>query len=650
MEKGWASIFPSVKPQPITLNSTPLYRWETQNGESALEKYEEVGYVVPFLQALQQFLGIKTVYEAVNASYEKNKTRLRSPPTQLLDIWDGRAVLENPVFIRQEGQVLGIQVYYDEVELANALGTAAGRNKTGFFYWSLMNLPPEWRSNLRSIQLLAIVNSDLLKKYGAKKLLQPFLDDLQKLECGIDFEVRGKCQKWHGFIINCVGDMPASNFIGGFKISASAHLPCRICFISQDNMCATRESQCRLRDKVIHEQQVTEISDPSITNRRREELSRNYGINGPSLFSTLSYFDPTTHLPNDIMHLLFEGLLNSGTGLILNILLRDGLNLDVVNQRISQLKSTRQYTKPPVIRQDEVIELKKLSFSSSEMSSLATVLPIVLGEYCSVEDNAYYANFILLLQITASLLAYGHTEFDLNFLESNIHYHNLSFSKLYPQCPITPKLHALLHVVEQIRLFGPPRYSWCFRYESKNAPFKKVWRRNCNFRNPAYTLASNHQKLVAFDIAVDGESNFFGDQVEIEKQSEFDMLITNYKWAYLLNDTFPLESKMHSISKLKIAGRTCGIDSVFLRTNPTRQLPTFWKIADIFFLQGKVFIIFQSLTTCFFSRDHFSFLVNPTEEFSVIHVDDVTYKVPLQAFQYCGNVYVVPNYYHMYFE
>jgi hypothetical protein len=179
-----------------------------------------------------------------------------------------------------------------------------------------------------------------------------------------------------------------------------------------------------IRRKSLHEQQVREISDQNQTNKRREQLSRNYGINGPALFSALDYFDPTKHLPNDIMHLMYEWLLNSGTSLILNILVKNGLNLDIVNQRLSQLKSTHQFTKPPAIRKDEVMELTKLSFSSSDMSALTTVLPIILGEYCSVHDNSYYANYILLMEIADALQAYSHCDRNLGLLESNIHYHN----------------------------------------------------------------------------------------------------------------------------------------------------------------------------------------------------------------------------------
>ena len=76
----------------------------------------------------------------------------------------------------------------------------------------------------------------------------------------------------------------------------------------------------------------------------------------------------------------------------------------------------------------------------------------------------------------------------------------------------------------------------------------------------------------------------------------------------------------------------------------------FWVIADIFLLHGEMFLIFKSLKTCFFSRDHFSFLAAAIEEFSVVPVETLTYKIPLQAFEYCDNLPSVPNYYHFCLE
>lgn len=66
---------------------------------------------------------------------------------------------------------------------------------------------------------------------------------------------------------------------------------------------------------------------------------------------------------------------------------------------------------------------------------------------------------------------------------------------------ITPKLHALVHLADKIRLHGPPRYSWSYKYESANVPLKKVMRRNSNNKNTAFTVASFYQKNIAKRIA-----------------------------------------------------------------------------------------------------------------------------------------------------
>ena len=151
------------------------------------------------------------------------------------------------------------------------------------------------------------------------------------------------------------------------------------------------------------------------------------------------------------------------------------LDLDLVNRKISLLKCDREFITPPTLRKNEILELTKLSFSSSEMSSDSTALALVSGEFVSADDPRY-SNFLLLLEIMASLQCYSFSQNDLISLAKNIQIHNKNHVILYPKRindtdgesaakSITPKLHSLLHFPNQIRLFGSPRYSWCFRYE-----------------------------------------------------------------------------------------------------------------------------------------------------------------------------------------
>lgn len=75
------------------------------------------------------------------------------------------------------------------MELANPLGSKKGKHKLGVFWWSLLNLRPEYRSSLRSIQLIGVVGAQLLKNRGVEAFLQPFVKDLERLMNGVELQV-----------------------------------------------------------------------------------------------------------------------------------------------------------------------------------------------------------------------------------------------------------------------------------------------------------------------------------------------------------------------------------------------------------------------------------------------------------------------------
>ena len=360
----------------------------------------------------------------------------------------------------------------------------------------------------------------MLKKCGVAKFLKPFLDDLEKLKNGIQLNVRGDNRFWYGMIGNVVGDMPASNLMGGFKESAVfANKPCRICLVkrSEIDKIEQHERDCILRDQVTYKVHLSQIVDTESTLQQRTAFSVDYGIVGPSPFGELSYFDPTKCFPHDIMHVLFEGIKNTETRLLLNqiIVIDEIVDINTINCKLAKFRSGREFTKPPKLRLDEIKNEKKFSFSSSEMLCLSIILPLVLSEYVSSSNNPYYANYLLLIRISAALMCYSFTEKDLELLQFEILCHNAAFIKLYPNknsdfATITPKLHSLIHIPTQIKLFGPLRYFWCFRYESKNAPLKKIMRRNSNFLNVPFTMASQTQKLMGLDVRTDCEGDFYG--------------------------------------------------------------------------------------------------------------------------------------------
>jgi len=49
-------------------------------------------------------------------------------------------------------------------------------------YYQVGNLSPYLRSKLKSIQVVAVTKAPLITKYGIDPILQPFVNDIKKLE------------------------------------------------------------------------------------------------------------------------------------------------------------------------------------------------------------------------------------------------------------------------------------------------------------------------------------------------------------------------------------------------------------------------------------------------------------------------------------
>lgn len=126
------------------------------------------------------------------------------------DYCDGQQFQEHPLF-QEDPCALQIRIYYDDVEFCNALGSKVKKHKlgknsiiivlwanqfcwtnykpvrlmcihVGLFYYSLGNIEPKYRSTCHSIQLLAVVRTNLIDKYGINEILKPLMDSIKQLE------------------------------------------------------------------------------------------------------------------------------------------------------------------------------------------------------------------------------------------------------------------------------------------------------------------------------------------------------------------------------------------------------------------------------------------------------------------------------------
>ena len=83
------------------------------------------------------------------------------------------------------------------------------------------------------------------------------------------------------------------------------------------------EEEFVLRTLQLHLTQCSYVERPGISSEEKQHFSKVYGVNRKSILCDLPDFDITTQLPQDIMHVLFEGLFHLQVRLFLNYLIDD---------------------------------------------------------------------------------------------------------------------------------------------------------------------------------------------------------------------------------------------------------------------------------------------------------------------------------------
>ncbi|XP_064622528.1 uncharacterized protein LOC135484778 [Lineus longissimus] len=317
------------------------------------------------------------------------------------------------------------------------------------------------------------------------------------------------------------GDTPASNFIGGFKESVgSAHRPCRKCLIVSDQLTQIQfAEESEERSLASHNDQLSLINRPGIDKTLKQHFSKLYGINRTSVLAEVPFFDVTTCLPQDAMHVILEGTLNLGTKLMLNDVMKRGLlSIEKINDFITGFPYPKDRDKPSLIEQSHITSAsQKLRQSSAQMLSLGFSLPFLMSDVAGLnEDDKHLACFLLLLKICSIGFTFEVSVSDSERLRYLIGRHHEQFRALYPD-NIVRKHHFMPHFPRQMLMFGPLRYSWCMRFEGLNCLEKGHVLCGKNFKNVAKTIAMRHQEWMCLQLAKTGDKSHYlyaGDQVK----------------------------------------------------------------------------------------------------------------------------------------
>ena len=102
-------------------------------------------------------------------------------------------------------------------------------------YYTLCEIEKSQRSKIDRVQLLMVYKEKLLKKYSLKTIMKVLVEDLQKLELGVEIKYpmtrKVKCG------VSCYSaDNLEASVVGGFSGCFSSRDICRMCHIQHNNL------------------------------------------------------------------------------------------------------------------------------------------------------------------------------------------------------------------------------------------------------------------------------------------------------------------------------------------------------------------------------------------------------------------------------
>ena len=588
--------------------------WRKQRatpGRADLVEVEESAYIVPFRENLRNLLLNDDIRYCVEHPRENRNDKVYRT------VLDGFHYRNDP-FFSGNPNALAIILYYDDLGIANPLGVKSTTHKLSMFYWTLANFYPELRSTSKVVNLLAIVKTTTLKKFGVTKVLEKFVSEVNLLQTeGISIIVNGVEKVFKGSLLFVAGDTPASALMGGFKESVSAYRPCRTCMTTNEEWrYSFLERDFVLRNKNDHEDHVTAVTEPGLTKQILQFWKRRYGVNGRSALLDITGFDVTKSLPQDCMHILSEGVVEISCRALLRfcILEKRLLNLAELNEHISFFDFGHlQRDSPAPILQSHLAVDSNLRQTSSQILTLAHALPFFVGESVMDENDENVQELtdridchVRLLQILNVCLAYEINEESLDLLERQIQVYILIFNHLYPGCMV-PKFHFLIHLVRFIRLFGPTRQQWCFRFEAAHAYFKSLVPVVRNFKNMPWTLSYRHQalacsRLVTLPGAPAKKFLYNGHYIHTGQT----LLLRNLPNAqlfhkYLQKDEIP-QCKILRTPYITAYGTTYKTKSIILLECKGDSLPLFGEIQEVYVLGQTCLLAFTDLQTIHYNN------------------------------------------------
>ena len=598
---------------------------------------------VSLLKVLQKFLSLDVVYSHILGRQQPVVAN-----DVLTDYCDGDAFHSDDFFTANPG-ALRIHMYADEFEPCNPIGSDRGKHKITAFYYTVGNLHPKYRSQLKFIFLAILVDYEIIRMKGNDYgvILEPLINDLRILqETGIIVNVGGVLQNVKGKLVTVSGDNLTAHDLAGFQRHFNSGRICRSCFVDHaDIACKYVEDDVQMRTAEAHSYHLDGVA----ANPKNASV---YGVVKQCAFAELQVDSNIFGLfPHDIMHDVLEGVIPVTVRLVLLRYLngdpsqRQHVTLSDLNSAIDSCDLTCASNRPNHLTATAVNT--HLSGSASHKLELFLMLPRILAPFVdvSVIDDVWSV-YLLLREICDILFAPAVERDQLGHLQHLIATFLGTFVQVFGVDKFLPKFHYMMHYPRQIALFGPLKNLWCMRFEGKHQYFKKVAVVANNSKNFCYTLAKRHQLRMCWEMSAD-------DIFECKENGcrsrtyAFDVLGCDIRDIVtdILNVPVTGSEQIASVNFMFYDGMKIALNKVYVvDVAEEEQVPVFCVVKFIICVRESWLLCIRLLIPNFFEQKYHAFCVQMCDGWHVIRPNQLLDSNPVDFFDIDGQSYANMRY------
>lgn len=533
---------------------------------------------IPILQTLQFILNNKVVYEYFTKAITYNNCAY----THFVD----GTVYKTNSFFQINRNAIQIQLYFDEFEVCNPLGSKTGNHKIGAFYFIINNFPTHINSKLQNIFLAALCYNVNIKKFGINPVLDVIVHDIKVLERqGIFIEFLNTYLKGTLTSISC--DNLGGAMLLGMNESFSSHYYCKICTMSKEQAqkaCVADSTLLRTTESFIH------LSDQQ--QYANSDTFHCYGVKRKSSLLHLSHFQVSKNLNIDVMHDFLEGICQRDLKLFVEFCNKSGLiSLDDFNAKVQAFDYglCNRQNLPSIIHFSKKSNL--IGQRAAQTLCLITFLPLILQDIVPklAKNFNKWQIILLLIRMLKIILSPTITSEMLNDLRNIIKEHHELVIKEY-SVSLTPKDHLIIHYPMIIEKMGPPRAYWTMRFESKNGYFKNLANKLKNFKDIAFTLSVRHQKYIISEWK--NKSSFSDEPVLNNFKKE---CLESINYAKLITEDLNITGNtfIYIGKSVQFKGTKLLLNK-FICTSFSEKFPNFGKTKLFFSVNNTMYVLFES--------------------------------------------------------